>query len=100
MKRNYEFFNANNIPDYILELSNAIINKNNSFNIILSNDDADGLETDDIENYLNIVLNNNSRFHSITENISFIYKINEIEYQIQLLYNSIKDIYRISCIIY
>jgi len=95
MKRTFQEYIYNNIPSFIIDLSNSIINKNKSYYIIIDNDDAENLDAEMISNYLDNILNNHNIYYHSDGNISFVYQYDNIKYHIQLLYHNIKDIYKI-----
>jgi len=100
MKRNYDYYYNNNIPDYIIEIASAI--KNEKDIIIILNKDI-GDEIDDVDyiiDYLKLVMDNKIKEIYVPLNvINFIYRYYSTEFNIFLEYNEIKEKYRISCII-
>ena len=98
MKRTYETYISHNIPDYIIQLSDAIFNAKN-FQIIVPDNNTEHI--DDIEyliDNLNILLDNQLVKEYIdNKNINFIYKYYRIRFYILLEYNQKKNIYKFTC---
>ena len=97
MKRNYDSFSYMNIPEYYVILANSIKeNKIKDF-VMISNDDADDIDCDNMVLYFNHILN--GYVNNISkDSISIEYYYNDILYKIALYYNESLKIYKINFI--
>ena len=98
MKRTYETYISHNIPDYIIQLSDAIFNSKD-VEIIVPKDNTEHIEDIDyLINNLNLMLGNQLIKEYIDkDNIYFIYKYYQIRFYILLEYNPKKNIYKFTC---
>lgn len=95
MKRNYNNYSIDNIPNYFIELSNSIKNKNikTVVKILDEEYEFDDLSYDIIEYYLNILLKDCSIIKHI--NLIYLYYKEDI-YHIKISSNDNK-MFKINC---
>lgn len=98
MKRDYKLFIDNNIPNHYIDLTNLIKDDLLFGNIYISKEDGDDIEIEEIEYYLNHILNGEIIYdlNNINKNvIELLYLYNNYYYDIKLLYHNNKNIYKI-----
>jgi len=88
----------NDIPNYIITLTNAIIDKRHII-IFISKYEGDKIKSVDyLINFMNIAMNYKLIFINVKKNnINFIYRYYTTIFQINVEYNQMKQIYKISC---
>ena len=97
MKRSYDDFNTNNIPDYIINISDAI-KENKNICLILPKYIGDDIDNEEylIDN-LNIIMDNKLiKLHNCNRTINLIYSYYSTIFHLILEYNEQNQIYRIS----
>ena len=101
MKRSFNEFYVNNIPDYVIKMTDAI-RENNSISLYLSKNDGDEIgNIEDLIDELNIILDNQIIIkYCDYDNINFQFifiKYNSYNYHIIFQYNIQNEIYNIIC---
>ena len=100
MKRTFYNFYSNDVPEYIINISNAIKEKCN-ISLILSKIEGDEINSIEyIIDYLNVLLHNN--LIKIYEDKFYIYcqyKYDTSIFEISYKYNKNSNLYKIDCLI-
>ena len=97
MKRSYDDFISNNMPDYIIHISDAI-KENKNITLLLPKYIGDDIDNNDylIDN-LNIILDNKLiKLDNDSKYINFIYSYYSTSFHLILEYNQEKEIYKIT----